>query len=269
LAAAIERNQASVLLAVPTQYERLVGDAALRPESFSTLRLAVSGSAPLPISLGRKAEALLGQIPLERYGSTEAGLDVSNPYEHPRRLGTVGLPLPGIEVAIVDEQFALRPQDEVGEIVVRGPQVFSGYEGPAIPAEDAFFKGGWFRTGDLGHVREAGYLTICGRLKELIITGGMNVSPREVELVLEHLPDVDRAVVIGVPSERWGEEVVAFVVPRRGASPTPDDLVSAAREQLAPYKCPKRILLRDTLPQDQYGKVRRSDLAPLATEVRA
>jgi malonyl-CoA/methylmalonyl-CoA synthetase len=267
LCAAIRAEWATVLFAVPAIYERLVAWEAVADADLSSLRLAVSGAAPLSPALAERVAALLGQLPLERYGSTEAGLDVSNPYEGPRRVGTVGLPLPGVELAIVDGTGALVPNGSDGEIVLRGPQVFSGYAGQPEATAAAFYPGGWFRSGDIGRVDPAdGYLTITGRAKELIITGGLNVYPREVELALEEQPGIAQAAVVGVPSEQWGEEVVAFVIPRPGAIVTPEDLRGAVRRRLAPYKCPKRVFVVDRFPRNDMGKVRRDELAKLAKE---
>jgi malonyl-CoA/methylmalonyl-CoA synthetase len=267
LCAAIRAEWATVLFAVPAIYERLVAWEAVADADLSSLRLAVSGSAPLSPALAERVAALLGQLPLERYGSTEAGLDVSNPYEGPRRVGTVGLPLPGVELAIVDGTGALVPNGSDGEIVLRGPQVFSGYAGQPEATAAAFYPGGWFRSGDIGRVDPAdGYLTITGRAKELIITGGLNVYPREVELALEEQPGIAQAAVVGVPSERWGEEVVAFLISRPGASVTLEAVIGAVRRRLAPYKCPKRVFVVDRFPRNDMGKVRRDELAQLAKE---
>lgn len=265
LARSIARNRATVLFAVPAIYERLCA-AAIRQADFASLRLAVSGSAPLLPALAGQAEALLRQVPLDRYGTTESGLDVSNPYERTRKRGSVGLPLPGVEMAVVGPDGAPVPAGDDGEIVLRGPQVFSGYLGRDDGAE-AFFPGGWFRTGDVGQIDPGdGYLSITGRTKEVIITGGLNVYPREVELALEDHPDVAVAAVVGVPSERWGEEVTAYVVPAPGRSPEPGELIAHARARLAPYKCPKRVLVVQGLPRDAMGKVARATLRDRARQ---
>ena len=201
---------------------------------------------------------------MERYGTTESGLDVSNPYDGERLPGSVGVALPGVEVAIASENGQPLRHGEDGEIVVRGPQVFAGYRGLPEATAEAFHPGGWFRTGDIGHSDPRnGYLEITGRLRELIISGGMNVYPREVELALESHPAVARAAVVGVPSERWGEEVVAAVVPTGTSAVDLDDseLLGFARTVLAPYKCPKRVLLVSELPTNAMGKT-------LASEVR-
>jgi malonyl-CoA/methylmalonyl-CoA synthetase len=251
LCAAVASERATVLFAVPSIYARLA-DAEGASE-LRSLRLLVSGSAPLSPALAERIGELAGQLPLERYGTTESGLDVSNPYDGPRVPGSVGLPLPGVELAIAGEHGELLPAGEDGEIAVRGPQVFGGYRGG--DASDTFYPGGWFRTGDVGRIDPSdGYLRITGRTRELIISGGMNVYPREVEFALEGHPAVARAAVVGVPSERWGEEVVAAVVPR-GAGVAEDELLAFARSRLAPFKCPKRVAVVGELPVNAMGKV--------------
>ncbi|MDP9487409.1 MAG: long-chain fatty acid--CoA ligase, partial [Actinomycetota bacterium] len=178
LCASVESERATVLFAVPSMYERLVAWEGLEGADLSSLRLAVSGSSPLSPVLARKVSSLTGLEVLERYGSTESGLSVSNPYDGPRRFGTVGLPLPGTELAIVDEEGRHLPPGNKGEIVLRGPQVFSGYLDLPDATRESFFSEGWFRTGDVGSVdQKDAYLTITGRLKELIISGGLNVYP--------------------------------------------------------------------------------------------
>jgi malonyl-CoA/methylmalonyl-CoA synthetase len=265
LADSIVAERATVLFAVPAIHERLVA-AGITGDALRQLRLVTSGSAPLSPTLAERSAELFGQMPVERYGSTESGLNVSNLFDGPRRPGMVGLPLPGVEMRLVDEKGGMAAAGEQGEIVVRGPQLFAGYEHDAEATARAFLDGGWFRTGDLGRVDPSdGYLAITGRIKELIITGGLNVSPREVELVLEQQPGVLRAAVVGVPSNRWGEEVVAFVIARGDRAVDPEGLRSAAREQLAAYKCPKRVIICDAFPVNHMGKVRRDQLARMAT----
>jgi malonyl-CoA/methylmalonyl-CoA synthetase len=235
LCAAIESEKATVLFAVPAIYEKLAAWEGVEGADFSSLRLAVSGSAALSPALARKVSSLLGQDVLERYGSTESGLSVSNPYEGPRRFGSVGLPLPGTELAIVDDEGRGLPPGDDGEIVLRGPQVFSGYWHLPDATSSSFYPGGWFRTGDIGHVDpDDGYLTITGRSKEMIISGGLNVYPREVELALEEHATVDKSAVVGVPSEMWGEEVVAFVVPAEGREVDDEELAATFANSSAP-----------------------------------
>jgi malonyl-CoA/methylmalonyl-CoA synthetase len=266
LAEDVARSRGTVLFAVPAMYERLCA-SGVDPGRFSSLRLAVSGSAPLAPELAGRASALLGRFPLERYGTTESGLDVSDPYEGVRKPGSVGLALPGVELAVVGSDGSRASNGADGEIVVRGPQVFGGYARAPDDAEPTFLPGGWFRTGDIGRIDPGdAYLSITGRLKDVIISGGQNVHPREVELALEAHADVAAAGVVGVASERWGEEVTAFVVAASGCSPDPDELATHLRARLAPHKRPKRILFLDRLPVDPMGKVARADLRHLAEE---
>jgi len=268
LCATVQRAPGTVVFAVPAMYERLLRWEGLAGADLRSVRLWVSGSAPLSPALARRLTEVLGEPPLERYGSTEAGLSVGDPYEGPRRVGAVGLPLPGLELAIAGEGGRPADPGEDGEILLRGPQVFGRYWGQEEATAEAFTGEGWFRTGDLGRLDpEDGYLTITGRLKELIVSGGLNVYPREVELALEEHPAVERAAVVGVPSERWGEEVVAFVVLAESA---PDDLeeeelMGHARARLSSYKCPKRAFTVPALPLSDTGKVQRRELIEMAT----
>jgi malonyl-CoA/methylmalonyl-CoA synthetase len=251
----IERERATVMFAVPSIYQRLTELDATALAPLRRLRLATSGSAPLSRAVADAVAGVVGFVPLERYGSTESGLNVSNPYDGDRLVGTVGLPLPGTELRVLDAEGRPVPVGEEGEISLRGPQVFDGYLDDAAATAAAFWPGGWFRTGDLGRLDPAGRLTITGRLKDLIITGGMNVSPAEVEQVLEQADGVREAAVAGVPSERWGEEVVAWVVVTGTADP--DELTSYCRSRLAAYKCPKRIQVVESLPRNAMGKIQR------------
>jgi malonyl-CoA/methylmalonyl-CoA synthetase len=267
LCAAIESEKATVLFAVPAMYEKLAAWEDIEEANLSTLRLPIAGSSALSPALARKVSSLLGKDVLERYGSTESGLSVSNPYDGPRRFGTVGLPLPGTELAIVDDEGRSIEPGNDGEVVLRGPQVFSGYWNLPDATEESFHLGGWFRTGDAGRIDpEDGYLTITGRLKEMIISGGLNVYPREVELVLEDHAAVEGAAVVGVPSERWGEEVVAFVVPTEGDGVDEEDLSAHAREHISAYKCPKRFFAVRNLPRNEVGKVLKEELIQAVSE---
>ena len=253
----IAEHRATVLFAVPAVYARLLDWPGFASADLSSLRLAISGSAPLPARHSDALTEVLGHRPLERYGLTETGFVLSNLHDGQRLGGAVGYPLPGTEVRIVDPAGASAPDGTVGEIVVRGPQVFAGYSG-ADTADD-FLPGGWFRTGDLGRRDPGtGAFSVTGRSKEMIITGGLNVYPVEVEQVLEAQPGVRAAAVAGRPSERWGEEVTAFVV-ADGPLDTAE-LAKAAAAELAPYKRPKRYVLVDDLPRNHMGKVLRSRL---------
>jgi malonyl-CoA/methylmalonyl-CoA synthetase len=231
-------------------YHRLARSS--RVGELARLRLCVSGSAPLPAELHHVLADRGGQRVLERYGMTETLMNVSNPYDGERRAGSVGFPLPGVELRLSNGQE--------GEIQLRGPNVFAGYwERPEATAES--FTDGWFRTGDLGSVDADGYLRILGRSKELIISGGFNVYPREVEEVLLTHPGVSEVAVVGTPSDEWGETVTAFVVPAGGA-PRPDALLAFAAEQLAPFKRPRRLHFVDSLPRNALGKVVKHELRP-------
>jgi malonyl-CoA/methylmalonyl-CoA synthetase len=236
----------SLFFGVPAMFQRLAESG--RMGAMRELRLLVSGSAPLPAALANEIEAAAGQVPLERYGMTETVMLTSNPYEGPRRPGTVGFPLPGVDVRL----------DESGEVEVRGPNVIAGYrERPDANAE-AFTADGWFRTGDLGEIGEDGYLTLVGRSKDLIITGGFNVHPLEVEEVLEQHPGVREVAVVGRPSDRWGEEVTAVVVADRPVDA--EQLRADAARRLAPYKVPKTIEFAGELPRNALGKLQRNEL---------
>jgi acyl-CoA synthetase (AMP-forming)/AMP-acid ligase II len=258
----IGATRASALFAVPTIYQALVDSDAVTAGAFGGLRLAVCGSAPLGPALAERLAAVLGRVPLIRYGTTETGLNVSNPLGDPRG-DTVGVPLPGVLARIqagpgTDGQADL---GEDGEIQLRGPQVFAGYWNDPAGTQAAFTPDGWFRTGDIGAVDPAsGHLRIRGRTKEMIITGGLNVYPREVEIVLEAHPSVAEAAVAGVPHERWGEQVTAWVVVRDGHGFDEAALIAHARTRLAGYKCPKRVFQLAALPRNHVGKIVRTAL---------
>jgi malonyl-CoA/methylmalonyl-CoA synthetase len=242
---------ASMLFGVPTMYHRLAASAHLG--ALSELRLAVSGSAPLPADLHAAVHEGSGQRVLERYGMTETAILVSNPYDGERRPGTVGFPLPGVSLRLVQQASG------VAEIQVRGPNVIAGYLANPAANASSYTVDGWFRTGDLGVVDDDGYLTISGRAKELIITGGYNVHPREVEELLRTHPDVGDVAVVGIPSPSWGETVAAFVVPRDRVDSA--DLAAAltawCEERLVAYKRPRDWQLVDTIPRNALGKVQR------------
>jgi malonyl-CoA/methylmalonyl-CoA synthetase len=248
-------HRATLFFGVPTMYARLA--ASPRAAELGRLRLCVSGSAPLPPTVFERLATRAGQRVLERYGMTETVMNVSNPYDGERRPGTVGLPLPGVELRLAG--------GDQGEVLVRGPNVFSGYWGNPAATAAAFDTDGWFRTGDLGSFDEQGYLRIEGRGKELIITGGYNVHPREVEeLLLEH-PGVAEAAVVGTPSEEWGEQVTAFVVPADPAVPPDhDELLAFAAERLAGFKRPRVVHYLEALPRNALGKVLKHELRPPA-----
>jgi acyl-CoA synthetase (AMP-forming)/AMP-acid ligase II len=251
-------TKATTLFGVPTVYQALLsGDVDLAP--LRRLRLAVCGSAPLHPALAGRLADVLGRVPLIRYGTTETGLDVSNAVDD-RRGDTVGVPLPGVQARVRAGEGDAEPGAD-GEIQLRGPQVFSGYWHDPAATQAAFTADGWFRSGDIGAVDLAtGQLHIRGRTKEMIITGGLNVYPREVEVVLEEHPSVAEAAVAGVPHERWGEQVTAWVVLRDGHRFDEAALIAHARTCLAAYKCPKQVFQREALPRNHVGKIVRSAL---------
>ena len=255
-------TRASVLFGVPTVYQALLQSPAALGGGLRDLRLAVCGSAPLSPALAARLPAVLGRLPLVRYGTTESGLDVSNPLGDPRE-DTVGVPLPGVLTRIRAADDLADPGAD-GEIQVRGPHVFSGYWNDPAATGAAFTPDGWFRTGDIGAVDPAtGHLVIRGRTKEMVISGGLNVYPREVEIALESHPSVAEAAVAGVPDERWGERVTAWVVLRDGHGFDEAALIAHARTLLAAYKCPKRVFQLAELPRNQLGKIVRSALIQL------
>ncbi len=244
-------HEASLFFGVPTMYARLADSDRL--SELRRLRLCVSGSAPLSPELFAAVAERGGQRILERYGMSETLMNVSNPYDAERRPGTVGLPLPGVEVRLAEG---------TDEILLRGPNVFAGYwERPEATAE-AFAEPGWFASGDVGSYDDAGYLRIVGRRKELIISGGYNVYPREVEDVLRSHPAVHDAAVVGLPDPTWGERVTAFVEADGVAE---QELLDLAAQQLAPYKRPKQVVFVDALPRNALGKVVKPELVRTAT----
>jgi len=225
------------------------------------LRLAVCGSALLSPALAERLPDVLGRLPLVRYGTTETGLNVSNTCDDPRA-NTIGVPLPGV-MARLWSHGAESAAGRDGEIQLRGPQVFGGYWRDPVATAAAFTRDGWFRTGDIGRADPvSGQFVIRGRIKETIITGGLNVYPAEVEMALESHPSVAEAAVAGVPHERWGEQVTAWVVMRSGSEFDERALIAHARAALTAYKCPKQVFELEALPRNHMGKVVRSALPP-------
>jgi malonyl-CoA/methylmalonyl-CoA synthetase len=245
----------TMFFGVPTMYTRLLREAEAREERPLPLRLYVAGSAALSPQAFERFEKLFGESILERYGMTETGMNLTNPYEGERRPGTVGGPFPGQEARVVGvESRETLPAGEVGEIEVRGPHVFEGYWGRPDATREVFDGDGWFSTGDLGSVSEDGYFTISGRTKELIISGGYNVYPREVEELLEGCPGVTEVAVVGLPDEEFGERVTAVVV-RTDPELTEREIQDFCRDDLASYKKPREVVFVDELPRNAMGKV--------------
>jgi malonyl-CoA/methylmalonyl-CoA synthetase len=243
--------ESTMFFGVPTMYHRLAGSG--RAAELAALRLCVCGSAPLSADLWQRFHDDWGVSILERYGMSETLLTLSNPLRGERRPGSVGFPLPGVEAAIADADEA-----GVGELMVRGPSLCRGYWHRAAASEGMWHEG-WFATGDLASVGDDDYISIRGRRTELIITGGHNVYPAEVEAVLGRHPSVAEIAVIGLPSAEWGESVTAFVAGRDG-EPDVNALAVLAAQELASYKRPREFVVVDSLPRNAMGKVVRRDL---------
>ncbi|GGL66046.1 malonate--CoA ligase [Wenxinia marina] len=251
--------RATSMMGVPTFYTRLLASERFTREAAAHMRLFVSGSAPLLAETHRAFEARTGSRILERYGMTETNMNTSNPLVGERRAGTVGPALPGVEVKVCDGEGRELPRGEIGTVEVRGPNVFLGYwQMPEKTAEE-LRPSGFFNTGDLGVMAQDGYLTIVGRAKDLVISGGLNVYPKEVEDALDALPGVEESAVIGVPHPDLGEAVVAVVVPEAGYAPDEAGLLAGLAD-LAGFKRPKRIVLVGELPRNTMGKVQKAAL---------
>ncbi len=253
--------QATSMMGVPTFYTRLLDHPKFTRELVEHIRLFVSGSAPLLAETHKQFEERTGHRILERYGMTETNMNTSNPYDGERRAGTVGFPLPGVELRVTDpDSGEVLGPGETGMIEVRGPNVFKGYwRNPEKTAED-IRPDGFFITGDLGVIGEDGYVTIVGRAKDLIISGGFNVYPKEVEEAIDEIQGVEESAVIGVPHPDFGEGVVAVVVPQKGAEVREEAVIEGLKESLARFKQPKRVFVADALPRNAMGKVQKKDL---------
>jgi len=250
---------ATVFMGVPTHYVRLLDAPGLTVEASAAMRLWVSGSAPLRPETHEAFEARTGHKILERYGMSEAGMITSNPLEGARIPGTVGFVLPEGEVRLRSEEGAPVPEGAVGVLEIRGPNVFRGYwRQPEKTAES--FREGWFITGDMAQIDDTGRVSIVGRHKDLVISGGLNVYPREVESVLDTLPGIEESAVFGVPHWDFGEAVVAAVVLREDAYPGENATLSALREALAAFKVPKALFPVTALPRNTMGKVQKNQL---------
>jgi malonyl-CoA/methylmalonyl-CoA synthetase len=245
-------GRATVLMGVPTFYTRLLASPRLTREAVAGMRLFVSGSAPLLASTHREFEARTGQRILERYGMTETGMNASNPLAGERRAGTVGRALPGIELRVCGPDGRELPAGEVGVLEVRGPNVFAGYWRLPEKTREEMRADGFFLTGDIARIEADGYVTIVGRAKDLIISGGLNVYPKEIERAIDALPGVIESAVVGVPHPDFGEAVVAVVTGE------PGDVVGALRGQLAGFKLPKHVEVVDELPRNAMGKVQKN-----------
>jgi len=253
--------QATAMMGVPTFYTRLLEDPRLTRGKAAHMRLFVCGSAPLLPETHRTWLARTGHAIVERYGMTETNMIASNPYDGERIAGTVGLPLPGVEIRIADpEGGAALPAGRIGMIELRGPNVFKGYWRKADQTKSAFREDGFFITGDLGKIDAFGVLHIVGRAKDLVISGGLNIYPREIEAEIDTVAGVVESAVIGVPHSDFGEAVTAIVVRSEGSTLREADVLAALSSRLANFKLPKRVLFADELPRSAMGKVQKNVL---------
>ena len=252
--------ECTALMGVPTYYTRLLAEESFTASVAANVRLFVSGSAPLLEETFSEFETRTGQRILERYGMTETNMNTSNPLDGERKPGTVGPPLPGIEVRVCDDDGKALATGEIGNLQVRGPNVFIGYwKMPDKTAED-FTDDGFFNTGDKGKIDSDGYVSIVGRAKDVVITGGLNVYPKEVELFIDDLSGVQESAVIGVPHADFGEAVVAVVVADASGNPKEATIIASAKEQMASFKVPKRVVFVDELPRNSMAKVQKNVL---------
>ncbi len=255
---------ATVMMGVPTFYTRLLTEPAFDRDRCRTIRLFVSGSAPLLPETFDAFRERSGQAILERYGMTESGMITSNPLDGARVGGTVGMPLPGVEVRIVGDDGTPCGPGAIGVVQIRGPNVFAGYWRMEEKTREEFTPDGWFRTGDLGEwVADGparGYLQLVGRAKDLIITGGLNVYPKEIEERIDQMDGVEESAVIGLPDPDFGEAVAAVIVPRSGHALTEAGVIGALKGEIATFKVPKRVFFTTELPRNAMGKVQKAAL---------
>jgi malonyl-CoA/methylmalonyl-CoA synthetase len=245
----------TIFMAVPSMYRKLLDFMKVKKFDFRHLRLITSGSAPLLPKDFRRITKAFGQEPLEREGMTETGMNFSNPIKGKKKPGSIGLPLPGLQVKIVDpENFEEVNSGKIGELWLKSPSIINCYWRKPKETADAFVNG-WFRTGDLGYMDEDGYYFLTDRIKHLIISGGENISPKEVENVIDAMESVFESSVVGIFDEIWGEKIVAAVVPLPDKKLNPDKVVSHCKLHLHPWKCPKQIVVIDKLPRNAMGKV--------------
>jgi malonyl-CoA/methylmalonyl-CoA synthetase len=258
-------GEATVFMGVPTLYVRLLAEPAFNAEACRHMRLFISGSAPLLADTHRQFLERCGHTILERYGMSETVMLTSNPYAESatasqlkRQAGTVGFALPGVGVRIRGEGGVACAPGEIGAVEVRGPSIFQGYWRMPEKTAEEFTADGWFKTGDVGQLDAFGRLTLIGRSKDLIITGGYNVYPAEIEGYLNELPGVDESAVIGVPHPDFGEAVVAVLVAQAGASVDATACIDALKQRIAGFKVPKRVIVVDQLPRNAMGKVQKA-----------
>jgi len=253
----------TLFMAVPSMYVKLLDYLGQRVLDFTHIRLWASGSAPLLVKDFERIKKVFGKEPVEREGMSETGMNFSNPLGGKKKPGSIGLPLPALEVRVVDPE-TLKDTDrgQVGEIWIKGPGVTPGYWQKPEETAKAFAEG-WFRTGDLGRVDEEGYYTLTDRLKHIIISGGENISPKEIESVINRFEGIAESSVVGIPDEQWGEKVVAAVVPKPSSVPKVEELRQFCKELLHDWKCPKQIVLVKELPRNTMGKILKEDVKRL------
>jgi malonyl-CoA/methylmalonyl-CoA synthetase len=263
-------GRATVLMGVPTFYTRLLQSPALTRESTKHMRLFVSGSAPLLADTHREWEARTGHAVLERYGMTETNMNTSNPYDGDRVPGAVGHPLPGVTLRVTDPETGKElPRESIGMIEVKGPNVFKGYWRMPEKTKGEFRNDGFFITGDLGKIDNSGYVHILGRGKDLVISGGFNVYPKEIESEIDAMPGVIESAVIGVPHADFGEGVTAVVVCDKSARVDEALVLKALDGRLAKFKMPKRVIVVDELPRNAMGKVQKNILRDTYSKIYA
>ena len=258
-----ELPRCTVLMGVPTHYTRLLSDSRFDHDAVRGVRLMVSGSAPMSAEVHRQVLLRTGHSVLERYGMTETSMLTSNPLDGDRKPGRVGTPLPGVGLRVVDESGQRVATGDVGRVEVEGPNVFGGYWRRPDLDDETFTVDGWFRTGDLGRLDDDGCLELVGRSKDLIISGGLNVYPRDVESVLDRTAGIVESAVVGIPDADLGERVVAAVVVEEGVVIDPEALRTSLRDRLAPYQVPKHVTVVETLPRNAMGKVEKTALRSL------
>jgi malonyl-CoA/methylmalonyl-CoA synthetase len=253
--------RATTMMGVPTFYVRLLEDKRLTSEFTKHMRLFISGSAPLLSETHIRFLKLTGHHILERYGMTETNMNTSNPYYGERRSGTVGFPLPGVEIKITDSDTGkILSKNKVGQIEVRGPNVFKGYWGMEEKTKEELREDGFFITGDLGLIDSDGYIEIVGRDKDLIISGGYNIYPKEIELLLDLQVGVLESAVVGIPHPDFGETGVGFLVCKKGYDLEPGTVLESLSESLAAFKRPRKLIILDALPRNTMGKVQKNQL---------
>ncbi|WP_341914510.1 malonyl-CoA synthase [Polaromonas sp. YR568] len=252
--------EATVFMGVPTLYVRLLAEPGLTREACRHMRLFVAGSAPLLIETFTEWQERTGHTILERYGMSETAMLTSNPYDGERRGGTVGFALPGVSLRVQDDAGQPVPTGEIGSIQVKGPNVFKGYWRMPEKTKEEFTADGYFKTGDVGKIDERGYITIVGRSKDLIISGGYNVYPAEIEGYINDMPGVAESAVVGVPHPDFGEVGVAIVIAKPGATLDAEQIIARLKAQLANFKIPKRCFIVGELPRNTMGKVQKNVL---------